>query len=441
VTLNRRVLTIALLLFCLSLILFLINIQFPRSLDFDEFHYIPAAKQLLESNAVQNTEHPPLAKMLMSLGLLVFGDIPFGWRFMSAVFGAFTLVGMYFFGLTLFRDEKPALWAVLLTLVNNLLYVQSRIAMLDTYMFAFLIWAMVAFCTTWEKDLKVRTQRRRLAATGVFLGLAIACKWFGVVPWFSMIFLVAWIKLFQVWKVQFNDHHNKSHNTRSYKNDEWYLPLLWKDIRFGDWLMSLGVLPLATYSFVFFLYSLLTNQGFSLDWLVQSQINMWNAQQRVVSFHPYMSQWFQWPLLNRPIWYAFDREGLGQAFVRGVLLLGNPLVMWSGVLAILICLRDVILKRDRVAFLIAFFYCSFFLCWPFIPRRVTFYYYYYPSGMLLSLALAYAFFRDKNELSNRAKWVFLGVATLLFIYFFPLLAALKIPAESFRRWMWFQSWI
>ena len=34
-------------------------------------------------------------------------------------------------------------------------------------------------------------------------------------------------------------------------------------------------------------------------------------------------------------------------------------------------------------------YLSLFLAWAIIPRHVAFFYYYYPAGMVLSLALAY----------------------------------------------------
>ena len=86
---------------------------------------------------------------------------------------------------------------------------------------------------------------------------------------------------------------------------------------------------------------------------------------------------------------------------------------------------------------------------------MSFYYYYYPAGMTLSLALACVFHhfeRPDPVRSNRsrwsqflvnegARWGFLLVAAAMFVYFFPILAALKIPADGFRKWAWFNSWI
>jgi dolichyl-phosphate-mannose--protein O-mannosyl transferase len=59
--------------------------------------------------------------------------------------------------------------------------------------------------------------------------------------------------------------------------------------------------------------------------------------------------------------------------------------------------------------------------------------------MTLSLAIAYCFERWAD--SPVARGVFLVATLALFAYFFPVLAALRIPSESFRNWMWFSSWI
>jgi dolichyl-phosphate-mannose-protein mannosyltransferase len=154
-----------------------------------------------------------------------------------------------------------------------------------------------------------------------------------------------------------------------------------------------------------------------------------------------MSTWKDWPLLSRPIWYAFDKEGAQGELVRGVILLGNPLVMWGGLVALLACLLGWLRFRSREAFLILAFYAMFYGSWVAIPRKIAFYYYYYPAGMLLSLALAYLFEQAEAGRKPWARWTFLAISFGLFVYFFPVLAALKIPSEDFRRWMWFWSWV
>jgi dolichyl-phosphate-mannose--protein O-mannosyl transferase len=155
-----------------------------------------------------------------------------------------------------------------------------------------------------------------------------------------------------------------------------------------------------------------------------------------------MSTWKDWPLLGRPIWYAFDTDPVDKT-VRGVLLLGNPLMMWGGVLALFACAWKWITERDRTAFLILFFYLALFGSWIVIPRKIAFYYYYYPAGMILSLAIAYVVkVATQKQLESRV-WV-MGIVTIavasVFVFFFPILAALQIPSGAFMRWMLQTPW-
>jgi len=147
--------------------------------------------------------------------------------------------------------------------------------------------------------------------------------------------------------------------------------------------------------------------------------------------------------MTRPIWYAFDPEPGNPGDARAVLLLGNPLVMWLGLAGVALCIREWLLHRTRDAFLISVYYLAFVLCWALIPRRIGYYYYYYPAGMILSLALAGAFRRFERKLFNvwLVRWVFAAAAGGLFVYFFPILSAMKIRSADFRGWMWLSSWI
>jgi dolichyl-phosphate-mannose-protein mannosyltransferase len=429
-----RFLVICAALFLLSHLLFLIGIQFPRGHCFDEFHYVPAAKEWLALGEHRNWEHPPLAKLLMALSIGAWGDIPIGWRYMSTVFGGITLAGMYAWGLALFRNRRAALWVAALTLFNQLLYVQSRIGMLDTFMFAFLAWGLAAFTASWLPGPAPRV-RRMLRFAGACFGLAVACKWFAIVPWLACVGLVVALRLLQAWKMRFE----------TAGPDDWFRPGLWEGVRARDWMLALAVIPFLAYFVTFLPYAWMPSANFSLGEFFAMQLRMYDGQLRVVSAHNYMSKWTQWPLLTRPIWYAFDKEGAGQEFVRCVLLIGNPWVMLTGLAALGACLARWLMSRDRASFLILFFYCAFYFSWALIPRKVAFYYYYYPAGMVLSLAAGAVFFGGSSARGSRTRYTlalgYLGVAAAVFAYFFPILAALKLPSESFRHWMWFSSWI
>lgn len=368
----------------------------------------------------------------MAIGIALWGDRPIGWRFMSTVFGALTLVGMFLWSFALFRNEQIALWTAAITFLNQILYVQARIGMLDTFMVAFIVFGLAAFSAAWDPDLKPLWTRRLFMMTGIFLGLATTTKWFGVIPWALCVALVFLIRVLQYWGTRFEKP----------SSGDWYHPNLWKQISDRDFVFYLLILPLLVY-YIPFWPTLIQNESPHSLWdvLFPMQARMWDGQSRVVGTHPYLSTWTQWAIMKRPIWYAFDHEGENDQLVRGVLLLGNPLIMWGGLLALLGCVYGWIKKRQREAMLIVVIYGALYFSWAVIPRKVAFYYYYYPAGMVLSLALAYVFHQFESILGKKLRVGFLVLALGLFAYFYPILAALKIPASSFTRYMWLESWI
>ncbi|MEW6141698.1 MAG: glycosyltransferase family 39 protein [Chloroflexota bacterium] len=100
---------------------------------FDEKYYVPDAKSILEGNGTSRPEHPPLGKLLIASGILVFGDNPVGWRFPSVVFGALGIVLFYLICRRLAMPRTGTFLAVFLLVLENLTFVQASVAMLDVY--------------------------------------------------------------------------------------------------------------------------------------------------------------------------------------------------------------------------------------------------------------------------------------------------------------------
>src|SRR5438876_6318386 len=139
---------IAAILFVLAHFAMLIGITTPEKFYFDEVHYVPAARQMLEPamrEPMLNPMHPPLAKQIIALSIHSFGDGPLGWRYPAVLFGALALVAVYLCGLALFAAQGPAIAASLLAFFNQMLFVQSRIAMLDIFALTFGLFATAAF--------------------------------------------------------------------------------------------------------------------------------------------------------------------------------------------------------------------------------------------------------------------------------------------------------
>jgi len=85
------------LLALIGLILRLTNLSTPRGLVFDELYYVDGARDFL-AHGVEVTgagpefiAHPPLGKWLIAIGLKIFGNHEFGWRFATTLTGAYLI--------------------------------------------------------------------------------------------------------------------------------------------------------------------------------------------------------------------------------------------------------------------------------------------------------------------------------------------------------------
>src|ERR1700722_18035485 len=147
---------------------------------YDETYYVPAAKAILQAGQDPNPQHPPLGKELIAAGIRLAGDRPGGWGGLRTVFGSLTLVAFYFLALAVLQDSSAALFAALLALFNNLLFVLARIAMLEVFMTAFLFaglalfWRQKILCARRVKSTQTNA-RIQLWLAGASLGLAAAC--------------------------------------------------------------------------------------------------------------------------------------------------------------------------------------------------------------------------------------------------------------------------
>lgn len=414
---TRRAWLTCLLLFLLGEAVFLINIQHPNTENFDEGHYVPAARMLLAHGGDPNWFHPPLAKYLIAAGIELAGDEPLGWRLMATLAGAFTLAGMYVWALALFRDHPLALWVALVTLVNHLLYVQARIAMLDTFMAAFLVWAIAAFCMAWNEEISGTSAGLWLSVSGVMFGLAMASKWAAVPAWLFAVALVALVRLLQ------------ARQKEGPGGDFWYSRRLWRSVGDPGLALRLVLLPLAVYFACFLPMLAQPGEHASLVGIFQQQTAMAGKLASVKARHYYASQWYTWPLTLRPIWYSFKREGANGEWVRAVLLMGNPLIMWGGLVALLLAAWEWLRSGSRAAFLIVGWYCALYLSWALLPRKISFYFYYYPAALTLGLALGFVAQRyDRPKLFGVrwGRWSFLALATAVFLVFLPVLGAFRV---------------
>ena len=260
-----KVAIIATAIFVVAHLLLMIGSTTPEKITFDEVHYVPAAKQLLEPGPHQpllNPMHPPLAKQFMALSIKAFGDKPLGWRYPSLVFGALAIVAMYLCGLALFRSQSAALATAALTLLNQMVFVQSRIAMLDIYALTFDLFGVAAFIYGYQRQ----KPELAFAFSGLAFGLAGACKWSGFFPLGVAIAIVAVVQLLQGWRTQFAEA----------SNDDWYRPDRWPAFRYYHFALCFVAVPALAYY-----VGCMPANGFSISGFIEAQQNLHEVQETV----------------------------------------------------------------------------------------------------------------------------------------------------------------
>jgi dolichyl-phosphate-mannose-protein mannosyltransferase len=419
-----KVLAIAAAIFVSAHLLLMIGLTSPDKIAFDEVHYVPAAKQLLEKGPyapLLNPMHPPLAKEFMAVSIKVFGDNAFGWRYPSVVFGALAIVAIYLCALALFASQGAALAAAALTFLNQMVFVQSRIAMLDIYALSFELFGIAAFIHGYRQQ----RPESAFALAGLFFGLAGASKWSGFFPLGVAIAIVALVRLLQGWRTQFAEANEQ----------DWYRPDRWPDFRYYHFALCFVLVPALAYFITW-----IPVTGFSISGFVEAQRRIFAENSAQHPPHLYMSSWPSWPLLIRPIWYQFDK--MADERFQAIVFLGNPLILWPALAALAICARDFIVARRTQAFLILAFYLGPWLAWATLPRTIGFIYYYLPSATVASLALVYALTQGERAPPRWALWAFVAASAAGFLALLPIsVSSLGVTMQAYQRLMIFQSWI
>lgn len=162
--------------------------------------------------------------------------------------------------------------------------------------------------------------------------------------------------------------------------------------------------------------------------------------------HPYMSLWYSWPLMLRPIWYLFDAPGPNASAwsiehpAHAIVGMANPAVLFFGELALLLSLVRWIGRREIAPAIVVVAFFSQFLPWALNPKGLEFFYYFYPSIVCLGPALGLALFAEKRA-GRMMPLVILAICMASFLFFLPVWAAgIGVSPDAFNARMWLTSW-
>jgi dolichyl-phosphate-mannose--protein O-mannosyl transferase len=392
----------------------------PSRIYFDEVHYVPAARKLLQLIRA-NPEHPMVGKEIIAAAIWLGGDKPLVWRIPSAIFGA---LGLFAFGRMLWwgSGRRFATIAGMLLLATSFAwFIQSRIAMLDMIMAGFGMVALWQFAAAMH--LPVKKARRRLAVTGVCLGLALGAKW-SIAPAAALPGIAFLLLRLRDQGFRFLTASNSG-------------PV--KGISLIEAAFWLGLLPLAVYWASFAPAFFWTDRPVDPLGFIAHHREMIALQDSVKKLHPYRSVWYEWIVDWRSIWYLYEKVDGAQ---RGVVLIGNPFSMIAGLPALLWCLWAGVRHRRGDALALAVLYIVSVGMWIVSGKPIQFYYHYLLPGTFLMGCLALALDAMWNSKRRRLSLVVLAAAFGTFAWFYPIISAAQLHEghRSYVKWMWLHSW-
>lgn len=405
----RRPWSIPLGLAILAQLLFSWRLTIPHQVVFDEIHYVTAARRLLELSGPANLEHPLFGKTLIALGMLMFGDNPLGWRALSTVAGTATLLAIYAIAVLLTGKRRSGAIAALLALFGHTLFVQARIAMLDTFMAALLAGALAMLLWALKSE---RHAWRKWTGGAVLMGLAIGTKW-AAVPYLAMIGAGVLV-------------------LRGHRGAPLALPVIPAGL-------ALGGVAFVTYLLTFLPAFFYASEPMTLARLLPFQLEMYKLQTQVLPSHTYQSDWWSWPLLIRPIWYLYEVADGAQ---RGILLVANPVLAWGGLVAVAVCQWLAWTRRSLTLAAPAALWAMSLAVFAIIPKSLGFFYYYYPSTLWLAVVIAVAFDAVDPKAEKRWDEWFVTAAIAVFAFFWPIISAARLNSpDAFHKWTLFDSWV
>jgi dolichyl-phosphate-mannose-protein mannosyltransferase len=393
----------------------------PSQVYFDETHYVPAARKVIEGLR-SNPEHPLFAKQIIAASIRLVGDTPLGWRIPSALAGAW---GLYAFArLVWFASGRrwATLAAAFLLATNFLWFVLSRIAMLDMIMAALGMTGLWLFASAMQRP---EQGRWRLALAGLSFGLALGAKWSiaAVLPLPGLLFLA----------LKLRDAGGRFAVARG----GGAVP----GVGLPEAALWLGLVPLCAYWASFWPGFLWQQQPIDPLAPLAWHHYMLELQDSVVRAHPYRSEWYQWAGNWRAIWFLYEPVDGAQ---RGVLLIGNPFTMLAGLPALGWALWAGIRRQRYDALAFAVLYLASLALWALSGKPIQFYYHYLLPGAFLMACLALALDELRRQ-GGRSRWLApasLALSAGMFAWFYPILSAagLCCGRPSFAFWMWLESW-
>ncbi len=400
------------------------EISYRNSMYFDEIYHGRTAYEQLHHMPIYEITHPPLGKVLIMLGISLFGMTGFGWRCVGAAFGVAMVPVLYLLARRLTRRPHLACAAAVLFALDGFRLAQSRIATIDVYGTFFIL--LSAYFMVWYAQSVLEHGVNRsvmpMALCGLSFGLGAASKWTGIYAGSGLAvlyFAVLWMRAKQ-------------------KKPGFRREFLWA---MAGGVLFFVLVPFAVYYGSYFVYRW-QNPAFGFGQWWQNQLGMFSYHKDLESVHSFASNWYTWPLMLRPVWYYMG-TGLNPGQAAGISGMGNPIVWWASSAAVLwLFWQQCSGKGTRPGGAVTVLYLTQLLPWMLVPR-CTFLYHYFPSLVFAILALVLWLGRlwEKHpKAARRLMAVLLALSGITFLFLLPAVNGMTIPVGWAHLTRWLPSW-
>ena len=504
-----------------------------NTLAFDEIYSVKFANDYLHQIPFFDA-HPPLGKYLIALGIAIAKQVPFintlpenngtgylltpiSYRWVSALAG--TCVPLVIAGIayqlsqpirvysSAVRSIRPcflyALIAGFVTAMDGLLLVESRYGLINIFMVFFGLLGHWLFLRSLNSP--ARWSPIWLSLAGLSLGACISVKWnglgflLGLYMLWGIAQIVRWIALYPI-AFKLADYWSLITIQKQGKDGKRYYHLaqklisvaqrlialeliLPKNLFYMSWqtvLIKLGILPLMLYGVIWIPHLKINHTSLGVV-----HASIWNFHQQVgnTNIHPYCSAWYTWPLMIRPVAYfrqvatslseSADVLGPPNPFsqvVYAVHGMGNPILWWFAVVAILLMVGKLIQQAwamwqgiavkpypahsslhngqvstpfpPRIALYLVINFFANWLPWMLV-KRCTFLYLYMGASCFGFLAIAWIltqWFTSRRSSDHMIGWLTCSLILFSFLYWLPLHLGLPLYLDGLHDRWWLPSW-
>ena len=388
---------------------------------FDEIYYVRAAEDYLNHREPYEWTHPPLGKLIIAVGIWVFGYSPFGWRIVGVLFATMMVPVIYLLGKSMFGTWMGGFAPAFLLTFDFMHFTMGRISTVDTFAIFFSLTSHLFFFIYFQRALKegFKASFRPLLFAVLFFALGFSTKWYVLYGFAGQGAILVTLTL----KSLLSSRGESIARVKSFLG---YRLLT---------VIGFVLIAAAIYCLTFVPYVMI---GHTLKEVYERQWTMFTYHSTLTASHPFSSQWWSWPLMLRPVWlYVSDLEG---GLVSTIAAFGNPGVWWVGFGSIILLVGKAIKSRDGIS---SFVVTVFLFQWlPYaLITRCTFLYHFYINVPFLCLAitcfLVEAGTRRRDRLVCSA--YLLGV-TVLFTSFYPVISGYPVPSWWRECLRWLNSW-